>query len=363
MKTRIAVLISGSRQTALDARAHALFGRLGDRFEITYACHHGNSFGRVREFLNVLRDTRPALIYLMDPIYAAVAATQFYRLTRRVRVILDTGDLVYDLAREMGRINRLGLAIVGWAEETALKMADSVIVRGSYHQQLLRERGYRSVEFVPDGVDLHEFFPMDAKDLRSRLRFAGDDIVVGGVGTMNWSEPRQIVFGWELIEALPFLSDLPVKGLLVGDGDGRARLESRARELCIEEKIIFVGRVPHVELPKYLNAMNICLVTQPNLPAAMVRTTGKLSEYLACDRFVIATQIGTAAQVLPAEMLLSYIEPGRDDGYPSRLAARIRELGRERLCLNGQGIKIAQEYFDYDKLASRLSAVVEQTLD
>ncbi len=361
---RLAVLISDAPGSGLDTRARALFSRLSDRYEITFLCHTGTRLSRIRNFSSALLETQPALIYLIDPIYAGVTATWLYRLSHPVPVMLDTGDLVYDLAKEMGRLGRVELGIVKWAEQTALKMATTIVVRGSFHRDWLMEHGYSSVQVIPDGADLREFCPIDASDLRARLGLHRDEIVVGGVGTIDWNTRRHTCFGWDLVEALPLVRGEPVKGLLIGDGSGRTRLEVRARELGVADKIIFTGRVAHSDLPRYLNVIDICLLSAPNATVSRVRTTGKLSEYLACDRYVIATKIGTAASVLPSEMLLPYEGSGRDPAHPIRLAEKIRSLvkNHEQLRLNGRGVALARQHFDYDVLAHSLASIIERTL-
>ncbi len=363
MKPRLAVLISDAPGGGLEARARALFSRL-ERFDATFACHLGRPLDRIKNFLNALRDTQPALIYLIDPIYAGVAATWLYRLRRRVPFILDTGDLVYDLAREMGRLGPVQLGIVGWAERAALKMASTIVVRGPFHRDWLNERGYSSVEVIPDGVDLKQFHPADVSELRERLHLKPDDIVVGVVGTINWNARRQFCYGWDLVEALGQLKDLPVKGLIVGDGNGVAILKSRSEDLGLTDKVIFAGRVVYTDLPNYINAMDICLLTQPTSPMSQVRTTGKLPLYLACDRYVISTNVGTAARVLPPESLLPYQDIGRDSEHPARLAAKIRDLvqHRDALKLDGRGVAIAREHFDYDRLAQKLDRILGQVV-
>jgi glycosyltransferase involved in cell wall biosynthesis len=308
------------------------------------------------------------MVYVVDPIYAAVAATWFYRATRKTRVVVDMGDLVYELAKEMGRIGPAGLAIVKWAEQTALHLANAIVVRGSFHRESLIKQGYSpsSVVYIPDGVDLSVFHPMDATRQRAQFGLRPNEIVAGGVGTIDWSTRRHICFGWDLIEALPLLPDVPVKGILVGDGNGRFILETRARELGVADRVVFTGRIPYAGLPRAINAIDICLLTQLNTPMGWVRTTGKLPLYLACDRYVIASQVGEAARVLePFDMLLPYEGGGRDARYPLRLAEKIRYLSShpEQIRLNGKAVELARQFFDYDFLASSLASVIDQALD
>jgi glycosyltransferase involved in cell wall biosynthesis len=365
--TRLVVLISDVPGSGLDARARALFARLPKRFDATLVCHRGNRLERVRHFLDTLRAARPDIVYIVDPIYAAVAAIWLYRATHRTRVVVDTGDLVYQVAREMGQVGWARLAIVNWAEQTALRMARAIVVRGSFHRELLLKQGYTpsAVTFIPDGVDLSVFHPMDSTDLRGQLGFRPNEIVVGGVGTIDWSTRRRVCFGWDLIESLSLLRDLSVKAILIGDGNGRSILEARAKELGVADGIAFTGCIPYAELPRAINAMDICLLTQLNTPLGWVRTTGKLPLYLACDRYIIASQVGEAARVLePFDMFLPYVGGGRDVEYPLRLAEKIRDLTNhpEQIRLNGKGVKIARQYFDYDALAKLLEQVIDQTM-
>src|SRR5581483_1424566 len=123
----------------------------------------------------------------------------------------------------------------------------------------------------------------------------------------------------------------------------------------------FLGRLPYEELPAYLNAIDVCLSTQSNDLAGQVRTTGKLPLYLACGRYVLASRVGEAARVLPDEMLVDY-HGSFDPAYPERLAGRVRELLDDpaRLGAARDTPRIAAEYFDYDRLAERVAAVINR---
>src|SRR5205814_9698643 len=122
------------------------------------------------------------------------------------------------------------------------------------------------------------------------------------------------------------------------------------------------GRRPMSELPSLINACDVCLSTQTNDVPGNVRTTGKLPLYLACGRYVLASRVGEAARVLPADMLVPY-DGTVDRGYPARLAERIRELigDRVRLRLGTAGVAIARNHFDYDRLATRVESVLDRT--
>src|SRR5439155_17871072 len=108
-----------------------------------------------------------------------------------------------------------------------------------------------------------------------------------------------------------------VKGVVIGDGSGLPILRARCREYGIEDRVLFLGRLPYEELPRYLGLIDVCLSTQTNDLVGQVRTTGKLPLYLAAGRYVLASRVGEAARVLDADMLVDH-DGQVDTGYPQR---------------------------------------------
>src|SRR5262249_29126905 len=129
------------------------------------------------------------------------------------------------------------------------------------------------------------------------------------------------------------------------------------------DRIAFVGRIPYDDLPPYLAMMDVCLSTQTDDIVGQVRTTGKLPLYLASGRFVLASQVGEAARVLPPEMLAAYYGT-RDSAYPRRLADRVRFILEHPECLQQRAasVDLAKTHFDYDVLAARLRQIIRQLL-
>jgi glycosyltransferase involved in cell wall biosynthesis len=231
-------------------------------------------------------------------------------------------------------------------------------VRGSYHKSWLEKQGVSDVVFVPDGVDMDSAKPIDSISLKTELGL-DNNLVVGLVGTMSWSERHQMCYGWDIIEALALLKDLSVKALLVGDGDGRIILENRARALGVANRVVFTGRIPYYELSQYLSAMDVCVSTQSNDLVGMVRTTGKLPLYLAYGKYIIATDVGEASRVLPEVGCLLTYEGVRDDTYPARLVTQLRKLVAEPRLLDvtERARQVASDNFDYAILAQRVEKV------
>jgi glycosyltransferase involved in cell wall biosynthesis len=359
---RLAFLVNGRRDSAIGYRARAFADELRSAFAIEIAYRHDRSLGSVMRFYRFLKDKRPRLVYVLDMGYSAISAAAVYKARHRVPVVVDAGDAIYALMRSSGGRGPLGLALTRCLEEFSLRLADGIVVRGTFHQEHLRGRKIAST-VVQDGVDSAVFRPGDVPELRRRLGVEGGP-TLGVVGTSVWRETLQMAYGWELVEVLRELKDTSALGIFVGDGSGIEPLKRLTRAYGIEDRLRFVGRVPMEALPDYLNAMDICLSTQTDNLAGRVRTTGKLPQYMATGRYVLATKVGEAALVLPPEMLVDY-RGTKDVEYPRRLAERIRPLlsdveGRTKAGL--ANVARAQAHFEYRLLAQRLAVVFARYL-
>lgn len=292
-------------------------------------------------------------LYLVDIVKATAVAAVLGRLRGR-RVIVDTGDAVFALARSLGDRSFLGLLAVGAGERMALRCASHTVVRGRAHARLVPGPVTHIPDLAPPGAG-----PVPAADLRRELGLE-DSYVVGLLGSLILSRRLGVSYGWDLVEALA-RTDPQVCALIVGEGSGRPLLEARARELGVSERCRFVGAVGPERVCGYVCAMDATLSTQTNDLVGQVRTTGKLPLYLTCERPVLATHVGEAARLLgPHGWTIPY--RGRlDRGYPSRLAQRIEtwrgdpdgEAGRRALAG-----RLALE-FDRATMRERLRELLE----
>jgi glycosyltransferase involved in cell wall biosynthesis len=355
----IAFIVNGDQTSAMAQRAQA-FARHMPQHDIRIAYRSANKVVSMFAFLWFLLLTRPAVTYVFDISYSGVLASALYRLAFGSRLVIDTGDAITELARSMGR-SRVGVLLTSLLERCALRGADRMIVRGSFHRELLAGANINA-EVVQDGVDVASFTAEDVSDLRKQNGLEGV-LTIGLVGSSVWSEKLQMCYGWELVETIRLLKDKPVKGIMIGGGSGIAHLKARCRECGIEDRVFFLDHVPFEELPRYLSLIDVCLSTQTNDVVGNVRTTGKLPLYLATGRFILASNVGEAAQVLPKEMIVDY-EGVKDANYPAKLATRIESILSEPKILSASeaGIPLARRHFDYSMLAKRAHRVIKEVL-
>jgi phosphatidylinositol alpha-1,6-mannosyltransferase len=111
----------------------------------------------------------------------------------------------------------------------------------------------KMVRLAP-GIDIEHFSPAK-KNPRIRHELGLDDKkVIVSVGRLVHRKGQDF-----LIDALPLISQkIPnVHLLLVGEGPYRAELEKRSVALGVRDRITFIGRVQHSELPEYICAGDI----------------------------------------------------------------------------------------------------------
>lgn len=118
-----------------------------------------------------------------------------------------------------------------------------------YGEKAYKKRG----NLILNGIDTDTFaFSQETRnEIRERFNIESN-FVLGHTGRL--AEVKNQVF---LIKLMPdILKHRPDAVLmLVGDGDDRAMLEDTAKELKIEDKVIFVGNTTNVQ--DYLNAMDV----------------------------------------------------------------------------------------------------------
>jgi glycosyltransferase involved in cell wall biosynthesis len=352
---RIHFLVNGGPDSAAGLRARRVAGALAEhRIHLDYRA--GEKTADAMRMVRSLWRRRPDVVVAVDlasvPVLSAIAGAPWTRL------VVDTGDAPADFLKLI-QAPRTKYWAARSLERIGYGRARQIIVRSNYHCKQLSKAGYRNVHTVPDGVDLNTFRPMDASHLREELNLT-DKFVVVVQGNFTWYPQLGGGMGWDLVQAIIRHPESNVYALLVGEGPGVVELQRMAIDAGLGDRIRHVGRVSYENLPRYLNVGDVCLLTQTNDPSSRVRTTGKLPCYMACERFIVASRVGTAAGILPEPMLLDY-RGNWDDTYPDRLAARLDEVAHMS---NAHKSTLTEELrhlvqpFDYEHVAKEFAEII-----
>ena len=183
------------------------------------------------------------------------------------------------------------------------------------------------IRYIPNGVDLRRFAPptsAQAATARRRLGCTESEIVIGTVGRLGAEKNHE-----RLIRAFAAVSTgRPTKLLIVGDGPLRNDLGRLVRELGIESRTLFAGRV--VDPFDLYHAMDVFALSSDTEQMPIV-----LLEAMAVGLPIVSTDVGDVGSMLSPANLPFVVPAGRDDLYGAALAtliddAEVRaQLGRE----------------------------------
>jgi glycosyltransferase involved in cell wall biosynthesis len=354
-RSRSPAILAIGHSTYAAYRADQLFEGRTDS-EVVFA---GPGRQGVVRALCALARARPKVAYLVDVGLSTAAAAPVARLLGS-KVVLDTGDRAYLLARSTGTRSRRGLAGVWAGEKLLVGLSSHVVVRGTAHLQVL---GARSSTYAPD-LPPEGARPLSGCAIRERLGL-GDSFVVGLVGSLVRAPRLGVSYGWDLVEALAKTSTR-VHALIVGEGDGLPELRARARELGVAERCHFPGYVHPDEVAEWIGAMDVGVSTQSNDEVGAVRTTGKLPLYLACGCPVLASDVGEARRLLgPLGWTIPY-SGVVDCTYPIRLSERIEQWASDAAGAverRHEALKLSKSAFDPEDVRERVHDAVALLLE
>ncbi len=139
------------------------------------------------------------------------------------------------------------------------------------------------VTVIPNAVDI-EAFSLERKadaELAARLGLAGRP-VIGFIGSFYAYEGLALA-----LDALALL-----RLLLVGGGPQGSVLEEKVARLGLAEAVVFTGRVPHAEVARYYDLVDVFVYPRLSMRLTDLVTPLKPLEAMAQGRLVVASDVG-----------------------------------------------------------------------
>lgn len=237
--------------------------------------------------LRRLRHERPDLVVIEGTSIAAGAVVLLGRLALGVPYVVSSGDAVGPFIKLIAP----RLALAGSLYERALcRFCAGFIGWTPYLAGRAMTLGAPRAMTAANWAPPQASDPTDRAAARREIGIAKDAIVFGLVGSLNWSERAGYCYGLELVRAIRRTTRGDVHVVLVGDGDGRSRLEIEAgADLGV--RVHFTGRVPREHLGRQFAAMDVASLPQSVDGVGAFRYTTKLSEYLAAGLPVVTGQL------------------------------------------------------------------------
>jgi glycosyltransferase involved in cell wall biosynthesis len=254
-----------------------------------FSFDHNRKLSSALSLARTIRSRRPALVVMEGTGLGGGVVLIALHALFGVRYVVSSGDAVGPYLRLYSRV---GGAIGAVYERALCRWCSGFIGWTPYLAGRALTFGAPRAMTAPGWS--RDAPPADARDrVRARLGVSERDLVVGIVGTLNWTESVSYAYGLELVRAAASLQRDDLVICIVGDGSGRAHLEALSSEVH-GVRVLFTGRVAPDEVADHLAAFDIASLPQSVDGVGAFRYSTKLSEYLAAGLPVITGEIPAA---------------------------------------------------------------------
>lgn len=236
---------------------------------------------------------QPDIIHAHSPVLNAIPAIRVGRrlgipVAYEIRAFWEDAAVDHGTTRE----GSLRYRVTRQLETRAIRQADHVftICEGLRSDIAARGIAPEKVTVIPNAVDVESFAPDGAADenLKAQLGLSGCT-VVGFIGSFYAYEGLDL-----LLDAFPLvLFQLPdVRILLVGGGPQEEALKEQAKRLGIADKVVFAGRVPHADVQRYYDLVDVLAYPRHSMRLTELVTPLKPLEAMAQGRLLVASDVG-----------------------------------------------------------------------
>ena len=241
----------------------------------------------------VVRKVKPDIIHAHSPVLNALPALKVGRKLG-IPVVYEIRAFWEDAAVDHGSTNEgsLRYRATRSLETRAIRRADHVftICEGLRADIVARGVSTAKVTVIPNAVNVDAFSLASPPDpvLQSTLKLDGCT-VIGFIGSFYAYEGLDL-----LVASLPGLIKArpDVKVLLVGGGVQEANLRQQAQQLGVADKVVFAGRVPHQDVNRYYDLINVLAYPRHPMRLTELVTPLKPLEAMAQGQLFVASDVG-----------------------------------------------------------------------
>ncbi|MBU1032510.1 MAG: glycosyltransferase family 4 protein [Patescibacteria group bacterium] len=287
----------------------------------------------------------PFVIWSLMASYGGFTALVYTWLRPKSRMLLtlQEGDPLEHYAERAGYLMFLHKKIFA--------RANAVQAISRFLSVWAKKMGFGGVpEVVPNGVNVAQFSTRISLERRAELRrefgFANDDIVL--VTTSRLSLKNGVD---DMIRALTHLPDNH-KALIIGEGEDQDKLLSLTKQKELSDRVVFLGRREHDELPAILQASDIFI--RPSLSEGLGNS---FLEAMAAGLPIIGTSVGGIPDFLLDGHTGVFCEV-RDPESIAKAVLRIQTEPGLREKLIEQGAALVHSKYDWDTIARQMEELL-----
>lgn len=303
------------------------------------------------EFARVIREIQPRVIHAASNFQSALPALKVAQ-KYNIPSVYEVRGLWHDTqcTKVAGFENSERYLLHQEYELICCRTADRVVAISKSLKEHLIALGIpdEKIYFVPNGVDVKKFSPQNPdSELQRKYNLEGK-MVIGFIGSVTHYEGLDY-----LLKALVELKklNLEFRFLLVGDGKALPDLKKLAKELDVEDVVIFVGRVPHDEVKDYYSVVDVFPFPRTSSKVCQLVTPLKPYEAMAMGKLVLVSDIPALREmVIEGETGLVFKSEDVDSLVKCLLKVednkRLARQGRNWVVKNRAWDQLAEKYIE-----------------
>lgn len=241
----------------------------------------------------VAREVRPDIIHAHSPVLNALPAIKVARRLG-IPIVYEIRAFWEDAAVDHGSTTEGSLRYHATRklETRAIRQVDHVFTICEGLRADIVARGIQAdkVTVIPNAVDIASFNLTSAPDPELQRKWGlTDKTVIGFIGSFYAYEGLDL-----LLEALPAIIEQKpdIRLLLVGGGPQETNLRQQADKLRLSDVVIFTGRVPHSEVSRYYDLINVLAYPRHPMRLTELVTPLKPLEAMAQGQLFVASDVG-----------------------------------------------------------------------
>lgn len=273
-----------------------------------------------------------------------------YIASKNINTVYDLADDLSSMIRSSPQIPKTLRPVGGILGDLLLKkniqMSKLVTVTVDNLANSCNIPSYK-YQTIPNGVDTSAF-----RYLPSAKESLGlNGFIIGYVGVLReWVDLKPVFLALKKINS-------EIKLLIVGKEGYFEQNVNLAQSCGVADRVIFSGMVPYSQVPKYISAMDVCIIPFKKGGISENALPLKLFEYMACEKPVISTELDGVKNV--AGNLVIYANTV-DDFEKEFLKLYNDSQLRHNMGIEGR--KFVEQNYDWKKIVERLEKILLNTV-
>lgn len=234
--------------------------------------------------------------------------------------------------------------------KTIFKKADAIQTISHYLGDFALSMNGKNIKVIPNGVDIKNFTRVFSKEERSTLKEKLN--IKDGDVTLVTASRLVIKNGIEDVILVMSLLPINYKFLIIGDGVLKGYLENLVKKLNLSDRVLFLGFLPHKEIPLHFSVSDIFIRT--SLSEGLGNS---FLEAMASNLPVVATPVGGIVDFIQEGVTGILVNPQNKDSIKKGILRLQNKELAESIKTNGKDLVLRS--YDWDIISKDMNNLFE----